>query len=310
MNADLRQSTITLLSRLAPHEGYTLTALPDVRLLRSNRPLARTPVMYEPGIVIVCQGRKRGLLGDTVYRYDANRYLVVSLPVPFAMETDASASKPLLAIYIQLDVALTTALMREVGMPARGSLEPPAAMTSSPMERPLATAVLRLLETLSDPDDARVLAVQYLREVYYRVLTGAQGAVLEATVARSGHFARIAKALERIHRRYAEPLSVAALADEAAMSTASFHAHFKHLTASTPMQYLKLTRLHQARILMLREHVNASTAASKVGYESQSQFNREFKRTFGLPPLREVKRLRAAYALPAAEEPSRYVSSH
>src|ERR1700760_3986216 len=106
----MQRRMVTLLMTLAPLEGYNLTALPDVRFLRSNRPLKRTPVMYEPGIVIVCQGRKRGLLGDTVYVYDANRYLVVSIPVPFSMETDATAAKPLLALYIQLDVPLAAGL--------------------------------------------------------------------------------------------------------------------------------------------------------------------------------------------------------
>jgi len=301
---------IARLGSLAPDEGYNLTALPELRLLRSNRPLARTPVLYEPGIVIVCQGRKRGLLGDTVYVYDADHYLVVSIPVPFAMETDASAAKPLLALYIQLDVPLAAGLMQEIGPRERNASEEPGAMTSSPMEPLLAVAVLRLLEALSSPGDARVLAKQYLREVYYRVLTGAQGGVLEATVARTGRFAKIAKALERIHRRYAEATTVDDLAAEASMSAASFHAHFKALTSTSPIRYLKLTRLHQARILMLREDAGAGEAATRVGYESASQFNREFKRTFGLPPLREVKRLRAAYALPAAENPSRYVSSH
>lgn len=300
-----------LVQALAPHEGYTQTALESVRLLRSDRPLARAPVLYDPGIVIVCQGRKRGYFGQQTYVYDAHQYLAVSVPVPFTMETDATSDEPLLAIYLHLQFPLAAELMLEIerhgGPPANAV---PQSMMSSPIDAPLHQAVQRLLLALATPMDAAVLGPQLLRELYYRVLTGPQGHTLRAALAQQGHFGRIGKALQYLHRAYAQPLTVAMLADEAGMSAPSFYSHFKAVTCASPMQYLKSTRLHQARLLMVREGMTAAAACHAVGYESTSQFNREFKRLFGLPPAREVRRMRLAFAVPATSGAVGFVSSH
>jgi AraC-like DNA-binding protein len=300
-----------LVLALAAREGYTETALPGVRLLRSDRPLARTPVLYDPGIVIVCQGRKRGYFGQRTYVYDAHQYLAVSVPVPFTMETDASAQAPLLALYLHLDFALAAELMLQIdrlGGPAGHAA--PQSMMSSAIDAPLHQAVQRLLLALAAPMDAAILGPPLLRELYYRVLTGAQGQAMRAALAMQGRFGRIGKALQRIHADYAGPLDVARLARDAGMSTPSFHAHFKAVTCTSPMQYLKTTRLHQARLLMVREGMTAAAAGHAVGIESSSQFNREFKRLFGLSPAREARRMRASFALPPRQAQGGYVSSH
>jgi AraC-like DNA-binding protein len=300
-----------LVAALAPGEGYTPTALDSVRLLRSDRPLARTPVLYDPGIVIVCQGRKRGYFGQRTYVYDAHQYLAVSVPVPFTMETDATADAPLLALYLHLDFPLAAALMLEIdrhgGVPGAGA---PQSLLSSPIDPPLHQAVQRLLQALAAPMDAAILAPQLLRELYYRILTGPQGHTLRAALAMQGHFGRIGQALRYLHAAYAQPLTVAQLAQKAGMSTPSFHSHFKAVTCASPLQYLKSTRLHQARLLMLREGMTAAAACHAVGYESPSQFNREFKRLFGLTPAREVQRMRAHFAVPPKQTAAAYVSSH
>lgn len=300
-----------LVLALAPDEGYNLTALPSVRVLRSNRPLARTPVLYDPGIVIVCQGCKRGYFGNRTYVYDAHQFLVVSVPVPFTMETDASAQTPLLALYLHLDFPLAAELMLEIDR--HGGTEndaKPQSMISSPLDVTMHLSVQRLLQGLADPMEAAVLGPQLLRELYYRVLTGPQGATMRSALAMQGRFGKIGKALQRIHASYAMPLDVAQLAQEAGMSPPSFHNHFKAVTCTSPMQYLKSTRLHQARLLMVREGMTATAACHAVGFESTSQFSREFKRLFGLTPAREVRRMRESFALPTRQPGSAYVSSH
>jgi len=306
-----RQKMISLLKALAPDEGYNLTALPDVRILRSNRALSRTPVLYDPGIVIVCQGSKRGYFGDQIYVYDAQHYLAVAVPVPFTMETDATPQRPLLAIYMHLDFKVAAELMLQIDR-QRVPLDEhaPQSMMSSPMDTTLQMSVLRFLEAMSRPLDATILGPALVRELYFRVLTGAQGNAMRAALAMQGQFGKIGKALRRIHATYAQPLDVAQLASDAGMSVPTFHAHFKAITQTSPMQYVKSTRLHQARLLMLRQGITAEAACHTVGYSSTSQFNREFKRLFGLTPAAEAKRMRETFSLPPAFAGSEYVSSH
>ena len=309
--ADDRQHLVALLRALAPQEGYNLTALPDVRILRSDRALSRTPVLYDPGIVIVGQGRKRGYFGDRVYVYDAQHYLAVAVPVPFSMETDATPDRPLLAIYLHLNFQVAAELMLQIdrlGMPSQHDV--PQSMMSSPMDAALQTSVLRFLEAMSKPLDAAVLGPALLRELYFRVLTGAQGNAMRAALAMHGQFGKIGKALRRIHATYAQPLDLAQLAREAGMSVPTFHSHFKAITHTSPMQYVKSTRLHQARLLMVRQGMTAEAASHAVGYASPSQFNREFKRLFGRTPAAETKRMRERFAIPPAHAAADYVSSH
>ncbi|EMC1044387.1 AraC family transcriptional regulator N-terminal domain-containing protein [Serratia marcescens] len=302
---------ITLMNRLAVQEGYNLTALPDVRILRSDRPLARTPVLYDPGIVIVCQGSKRGYFGQQTYLYDEQHYLAVSVPVPFVMETDASAAHPLLAIYMHLDFQLVAELMLQIEQ--HGAPHPPVApqsMMSSPMDGAVKMAVLRLLDVLANPLEAAILGPARVRELYFRVLTGAQGNAMRAALALQGQFGKIGKALQHIHAAYAEPLTLTQLAMRAGMSVPTFHSHFKAITQMPPMQYVKSVRLHQARMLMVRQQITAAATSYAVGYESPSQFNREFKRLFGLPPAEEIKRMQHHFAIPPAQPASVFVSSH
>ncbi len=302
---------VHLLKALAPKEGYNLTALPDVRLLRSNRPLTRTPVLYDPGIVIVCQGTKRGFFGDRIYQYDAQHYLAVAVPVPFSMETDATQAHPLLAIYMHLNFQLAAELILQIdahNMPLYQVAPQP--MMSSPMDASLRAAVLRFLEAMAPPRDAAILGPMLVREIYYRVFTGSQGNAMRGALAMRGQFGKIGRALERIHARYAEPLNLTMLCDEAGMSMPTFHSHFKAITHTSPMQYVKSIRLHQARLLMVRQDMTAEAASHAVGYASPSQFNREFKRLFGATPASETRRMRTTFALPPAFADAKFVSSH
>jgi AraC-like DNA-binding protein len=302
---------IALLRALAPDEGYNLTALPSVRILRSNRALSRTPVLYDPGIVIVCQGRKRGYFGDQLYLYDERHYLAVSVPVPFGMETDATRERPLLALYLHLDFTLAAELAEQIDREGvTEHAQAPQSMMSTPMDDAMQASVLRFLEAMHRPLEAAVLGPGLLRELYFRVLTGAQGSSMREALAMRGQFGRIGRSLRLIHASYAQPLDVTQLADEAGMSIPSFHSHFKAITQVSPMQYVKSTRLHQARLLMVRESLTAEAAGHAVGYTSPSQFSREFKRLFGRTPAAETKRMRESFAIPVAFADAAYVSSH
>ncbi len=171
-------------------------------------------------------------------------------------------------------------------------------------------SVLRFLQVMASPLDAEMLGKAMMRELYYRVLTGAQGGTLRSALTMQGQFGKVVKALRKLHAEYDSHLDVNALAKEAGMSLPTFHSHFKTVTDTSPMQYLKSTRLHQARLLMLRNNLTASAASAKVGYESVSQFSREFKRLFGLTPVSEVARMRQNFSLPAPSTPSDFISSH
>jgi len=292
---------VSLLRRLAPNEGYTQSALEGVRFMRSNRPLGRTPVLYEPSIVIVCQGRKLGFLGEEVYAYDAQHYLVLSVPLPFSTETEASVSEPMLAVSLRLDLIELTDLILAIDRSGCHQPSAPLGILSTPLEGDLAEATLRLLLALSSPLDAKILGPAIVREICYRVLIGERGGAMRAALAHQGRFGRVAKALRRIHADYAQSLDVSRLAEEAGMSVPAFHVNFRTVTLTSPIQYIKSTRLHQARLLMIRDGLTAASASARVGYESPSQFSREFKRFFGRSPVDEARDMRASFALsPAA----------
>lgn len=296
---------IELLKRLAPAQGYTQSLLEGVTLMRSNQPLACTPALYEPSIVIVVQGRKRGFHGGKMYVYDAQHYLVLSVPLPFSIETEASPAEPMLGLALRIEPAMTAELA--VGLDqglARPHCEP-VTMYASVVDDKLEDATLRLLEALCSPVEARLLGPAVFREITYRVLTGKQGASLRAALQHGGHFGRIAKVLRRIHTQYDGKLDVATLASEANLSVPAFHVHFKAVTATSPMQYIKAIRLHQARLMMIRQGASAAWAAGQVGYESPSQFSREFRRLFGRSPTDEARHLKSVLALaPAPAHPA------
>ncbi|ABX16784.1 AraC family transcriptional regulator [Burkholderia multivorans] len=267
----VRRRMIELHTRLAPDEGDTPAAIDGVRFIRVSRPAPRLPVLYEPSIVVVCQGRKLGYLGERSFVYDAQQYLAISIRVDLAVIAELA---------ILLDETLGAAVSE------------PHGVYSTPLDAPLADAVLRLLETLASPHDTRVLGPSIMREIAYRVLTGAQGDAIRAALVQQHHFGRIAKALRRIHADLQADLDVETLAREAGMSLAVFHAQFKHVTATSPMQYVKTARLHQARLMMVQNGLGAGAAAARVGYASASQFSREFKRLFGRSPGDEVRAMR------------------
>lgn len=282
-----------LLGALAVEEGYSPSLLDGVRFTRANGPKPRVPIVYEPSIIIVGQGRKRVFLGDQNYVYDANNYLVLSVPLPLECDTEASPEKPLLGLCIRVDPVALGELLMEME-DGRAPPEMVRGLYSTPLTEDLDCAAVRLLECLQSPMDARILGPGIVREITYHVLRGEQGGALRAVAARHSRFGQIARVLRRVHQEYHRELDVESLAREANMSVSSFHHNFKAVTSSSPLQYLKRIRLHKARALMLQGDHNASAAAARVGYSSLSQFSREFKRYFGASPTNEAAQGREA----------------
>jgi len=280
-----------LLRTLAIKQGLTPSLLPDVQFIRVDHAIPREPIVYEPSIIIVAQGRKRAFLGDQVYTYDPNNYMVLSVPLPLECETEATEDEPLLAVSIKVDPAVLGELLVEM---EDACMVPSmvGAVYSTPLTEDLACATERLLECLHSSMDSRILGAHIVREMTYRVLCGEQGGALRALAARHSRFGQIARVLRRVHQEYDQALDVESLAREANMSVSNFHHNFKAVTATSPLQYLKSIRLHKARMLMMQSGVNASTAAMQVGYASLSQFSREFKRFFGFNPTCDSVQIR------------------
>ncbi len=294
METPRKERLAELLGILAVNDGLTLSALEGVSFLRATEPIPRGPSIYEPSIVIVGQGRKKGYLGDEAYTYDACNYLVLSVPLPLECETvEASSEKPALSISIRVTLSALGELLTEMDDDIGRDKVAPRGIYSTLLDDELIDAVIRLLECLRRPMDSRILGTQIVREIIYRVLAGERGGALRAMANRHSHFNQIAKVLKRIHLEYANPLDIDTLAGEANMSVSTFYHNFKAVTAVSPLQYLKSVRLHKARMLMAQDGLNAGSAAEMVGYESASQFSREFKRFFGKSPLDEASRMRA-----------------
>ncbi|TSJ75882.1 AraC family transcriptional regulator [Rariglobus hedericola] len=284
----------SLLADLAEGHGFSASRLPGVKFMRSATHVPPSPITYEPSIVIVAQGRKTGRLGEKTFVYDANNYLVLTAPLPFECETFGTPENPLLGLSIAVTPALVAELLVQIESAPADNDARPQAIESAPIDDALGNAAVRLLECLHSADDARILGPQIMREITYRVLTGPLGANLRGLAAPQSHFGQITRVLNRIHADYARTYDMETLAREAGMSVSTFHAHFKNVTASSPLQYVKTIRLHKARMLMVHDGLSAAGAALQVGYESASQFSREFKRHFGGAPAEIATQLRAS----------------
>jgi AraC-like DNA-binding protein len=285
---------VALLNELVNGEGFLPSRLPGVNFMRSTRYIPRSPIVYEPGIFVVAQGRKTGYVGERKIVYDPDRYLVLSVPLPFECETEGSPEAPLLAVSISVTRASIAELLLQMGDAQFTNGARALGMQSTKLDEGLREAITRLLENLRSDDNARILGPQIVREITYLVLRGRLGATLRAVAALDSHFGQISRILNRMHTDFARSYDMTQLAREIGMSVSAFHARFKAVTASSPLQYLKNVRLHKALLLMVHEGASAGTAATHVGYESASQFSREFKQRFGDGPATVAADLRKA----------------
>jgi AraC-like DNA-binding protein len=295
--ADARQAElIDLVARFAPADGLHNTAIGPLQLIRASAPAQRLPSVYDPGLCVVVQGRKQAVLAGEVFRYDPLHCLIISVTLPTVGQIlEATPDKPYLCVRLNIDPREIGALMLETGAaPATVANGLERGLRVSRVSDALLDAVLRLLRLLRTPQDLPVLAPLALREIHYRVLTGDLGPRLRELALADSHSQRIARAVELLKRRYDQPVRIEEVADAAHMSPSSLHHHFKQVTAMSPLQFQKQLRLHQARRLMLTEGIDAAAAGHRVGYESPSQFSREYRRLFGAPPRAEVEQVRSS----------------
>jgi AraC-like DNA-binding protein len=289
----VKSPLVSLLAELVTGEGFLPTALPDVRLMHSKGSYPPTPVVYEPSIVIIAQGYKRARLGDSTYVYDSRNYLVLSVPLPFECETVGTSTKPMLALAIRVSPVAVADLLLEWDAPWPSTSFLPRGIGAAPLTPEVMDAAVRLARCFSSPTESRILGPAITREIIYRVLCGKHGDALRALATPRSNFSQIARSLRRIHSDYHQHLEVASLAREASMSVSTFHANFKAVTSKSPQHYLQTIRLHKAQAL-ITGGMPVAEAARQVGYESPSQFSREFKRLFGGTPKEIAHRSRSS----------------
>ena len=280
-------------ARLAPSDGRHETALAGLTLVRTNAPSQLLPSVYEPSLCIVVQGRKLAMLADEAYVYDPLNYLVVSVTLPMKGQiVVATAERPYLCLRLALDTRLIGELLLQLGPTAVTKPSSDRGLFLAKTNAPFLDAVIRLVRLADDPRHVAVLAPLAVREIHYRVLVGEWGHRLRELCIADSQAQRIAGAIQMLKVRFAEPLRIDDLASIAHMSVSSLHHRFKAVTAMSPVQFQKQLRLHEARRLMLTEGLEAAAAAHRVGYESASQFSREYRRLFGAPPRREIDAVR------------------
>jgi len=269
------------------------TAVPGLSLFRREEATEPISGMYEPSICLVAQGAKRVLLGDDTYVYDAHHYLITSVHLPTIVQIiEASPVKPYLGLRLKFDLREVSQLMVDSNLPQPRPQQSSRGMATGEVTLQLVNAFIRLIDLLADEKDIPILAPVIQREIIYRLLVGEQGERLRQIATAGSQSQQISKAIGWLKNNYSLPISMDDLAAQANMSTSTFHHHFRSLTALSPLQYQKQLRLQEARRLMLAERMDAANAAFQVGYESPSQFNREYNRQFGAPPLRDITKLR------------------
>lgn len=287
-----REELVERIGRAIKADG-SFQPLQGLHLYRHSVPLERVYSVVEPSVCVVAQGSKEFLLGENCYRYDPFHYLLLTVDLPtIGQVLEASKERPLLSLRLSLDPGIISSVMLEAGYaPSR---TPPSvrAIDISVVNAPLLDATVRLTRLLDSPAEAPVLLPLIMQEIVYRLLMGEQGVRLRHLATLGEGSSPIARAVEWLRQNFDRPLRVEQLAHELGMSVSGFHQHFKAVTALSPLQFQKRLRLQEARRLLLSEELDAARVAYRVGYQDASHFNREYKSLFGIPPMRDVQRLR------------------
>jgi AraC-like DNA-binding protein len=280
------------LERNTSTDGEHKTAISGLMLYRASKPSDLAAVVYEPSLCVVGQGAKEVRLACDPYRYDPAHSLLVSVDLPVETRViEASQDRPCLVAVISLDLAVVGETLAD-GIPALPVGSPMRGLSVNPIEWPLIDAVSRLVDLLDSPQDIGQLSPLVMREIAYRLLTGLHGSRLRQIASSGAPAHRIARAIRWLKDHFAEPLQIDSLAHHVWMSPSALHLHFKNVTALSPLQYQKRLRLQEARRLMLGEKLDAADAAFRVGYESPSQFGREYRRMYGASPRKDVTTLK------------------
>lgn len=280
-------------ARLTEDGDLRPTAIPGLSLFRREELGEPFTGMFEPSLCMVIQGAKRVILGDDTYVYDTENYLITSVHLPAVVQLiEASPENPYLGLKLTFDLREVARLMADSHLPPPRSQQSSRSMATGKVTPALMGAIVRLVDLLDTQQDIPILAPQIHREIIYRLLTGEQGQRLRQIAAAGSPSRQIAQVIDWLKQNFIEPLRIDDLAAQAGMSISTFHHHFRSMTALSPLQYQKKLRLQEARRLMLADRMDAATAGFHVGYESPSQFSREYSRQFGAPPQRDITQLR------------------
>jgi AraC-like DNA-binding protein len=289
------QELATLVIRHAEGNGLHPTAIDQLSFGRSDAMTSATYHVDEPRLTLIVQGKKEMLLGEETYPYHAGQYQVLSVALPLSgCVVEATPDQPYLMLRLSLDLVQLCDLVAQMGFSAAKQENSVRGLWVSNADATLIEGVLRLVKLLETPRDIPILAPMMLRELYYRLLIGEQSEAVRQIATSGSSMQRIASAIQLLQAEFTQSMRIEDLARQVKMSTSSFHQHFKQVTSMSPLQYQKQLRLMEARRLLLTEDFDAIEAAYQVGYESPSQFSREYSRMFGAPPIRDIERLRTA----------------
>lgn len=283
-----------LVERRLPREGSLATAIPGLSLHRRASPMAPDSSLYEPSFAFIIRGSKRVVLGNETYLYDQDHFLLTAVGLPTIVQVlDASASNPYVSFKLDIDLDLARELIAEVDQLGSASEGSGSGIAIGPVTPELTSAAMRLLDLLDQPVDIPILARSIQREILYRIMTGPVGSRLRHAVQVGTQTNRVSAAIRWLRDHFDKPIRIETLAGLAGMGESTLHHHFRALTAMSPLQYQKHLRLHEARRMMISERIDAGSAALRVGYESVTQFNREYRRLFGAPPKTDVRTILA-----------------
>jgi AraC-like DNA-binding protein len=287
-----REELVERIARGARADGV-VEPLTGIHLSRFSSPTAMVPGVIGPAFCVIAQGCKEFHLAEQSYRYDPHHYLLTTVELPVVSQViKGTKAQPYLGLRLDLDPIFVGSVMIESGHTASPDRTGVRAMDVSALDAGLLDAVVRLARLIDTPTEARVLAPLVTREIVYRLLMGKQGDRLRNIAVLRGYTPDIAKAIARLRKDFDQPLKIDGIARELGMSVSGFHHHFKAVTAMSPLQFQKQMRLQEARRLLLGEGLDAASAGYRVGYNDASYFNREYKKRFGVPPIRDMERLR------------------
>jgi AraC-like DNA-binding protein len=292
MNETQRTELASLINKFSSGNGIHSTVITGVNCIKLNEIHDRLPSVYTPSLCVIVQGKKRVLLEDEIYQYQPSEYLVASVDLPVIGQViEASKDKPYLCLQIELDLHQLTELMAQTRLPFKNKIPSQRGIFVGDVDESLGDGVLRLARLLEAPQDIALLAPMIKREIHYRLLNGQYGDVIAQMAQTGSHMQRISEAIQILKANYDQTIKIEDLATQVGMSISSFHSHFKAVTAMSPLQYQKRFRLLEARKIMMTETQDAASTAYRVGYESPSQFSREYVRMFGHPPKRDMSML-------------------
>jgi AraC-like DNA-binding protein len=295
-----REELVERMMRACREDGPHLP-LEGIRFYRISHPTELNLTLSDPAFAVIAQGSKELYLGEERYQYDPYHYCLGTVDLPITSHViEASTERPYLSFRMELEPIVVGSIMNELGHAAKAKGSDVIAMNVSALDAGLLDAVVRLVRLIDEPDEARVLAPLIKREIICRLLLSEQGERLRHIAVMGGYSSPIAKAIDQLRQNFDQPMRVEDVAQDVGMSVSSFHHQFKAVTNLTPLQFQKRLRLQEARRLMVSEDLDATSTAYRVGYNDASHFNREYKRLFGSPPLRDAERLREVTGLSAA----------